>query len=67
MKIDVFNHILPKTYFDRLNKLTTSLDGLDKKLKSVPLLVDLDSRLKWVNQFGEDYVQVLSLGTRLNW
>jgi len=61
MKIDIFNHILPRTYFDRMNKLTTSLGGLDKRLKSLPLLVDLDSRLKWMDQVGEDYVQVLTL------
>ena len=61
MKIDVFNHILPKTYFDRLAKLTNSLGPLDKRLKSVPLLFDLDARLKWMDQIGEDYAQVPTL------
>ncbi len=60
MKLDVFNHIMPKTYFDKVNSFAASLGDLDKRMKGNPLLIDLDSRLKWMDQI-EDYTQVLSL------
>jgi len=60
MKLDIFNHIMPKTYFDKVNSFAASLGDLDKRMKGNPLLIDLDSRLKWMDQI-EDYTQVLSL------
>ncbi len=60
MIIDIFNHFMPKAYLDRLAALipghvaTTAFP----RLKT---LVDVDSRLKLLDGFGDDFAQVLSL------
>lgn len=60
MKIDIFNHVLPKKYFDRLNQVTSNLGDLDKRMRSIPILVDMDARVKMMDQIG-DYAQVICL------
>ncbi len=60
MKIDIFNHVLPKKYFDRVNQMTSNLGDLDRRMRNIPILVDMDARLKMMDEIG-DYVQVLSL------
>jgi predicted TIM-barrel fold metal-dependent hydrolase len=60
LKIDIFNHVLPKKYFDRLNQVTSNLGDLDKRMRSIPILVDMDARVKMMDQIG-DYAQVICL------
>jgi predicted TIM-barrel fold metal-dependent hydrolase len=60
MKIDIFNHILPKKYFDKLNQVTSNLGDLDRRMRSIPILVDVDARMKMMDGIG-DYAQVLCL------
>ena len=60
MKIDVFNHIFPKKYFDKVMKVTTTLGDLDKRMRSIPILSDMDARLRMMDAI-EGYAQVLSL------
>jgi uncharacterized protein len=60
MKIDIFNHVLPKKYFDRVTQVTSNLGDLDKRMRSIPILVDMDARLKMMDEI-EGYTQVLSL------
>jgi predicted TIM-barrel fold metal-dependent hydrolase len=60
MKIDIFNHVLPKTYFDRLNHVTSNLGDLDRRMRSIPILVDLDARMRVMDKF-DDYAQVICL------
>ena len=57
MKIDIFNHVLPKKYFDKLNQVTSNLGDLDRRMRSIPILVDMDARLRMMDEI-EDYVQV---------
>ncbi|HVB33640.1 MAG TPA: amidohydrolase family protein [Patescibacteria group bacterium] len=59
MKIDVFNHIFPKTFFDRIQKLPERGGSMKKRITEIPSLVDLDVRFRVMDSFP-DYVQVIS-------
>lgn len=61
MKIDIYNHIFPKKYFDRMMALKPDLVDIGKRVRNVPVLQDLDLRLKMMDEFGDDYRQVLSV------
>ena len=59
-KIDSFCHIFPKKYFDKM--VTTVPNGLDmnKRVRNVPSIVDLDVRFRMMDSF-DDYVQLICL------
>ena len=61
MKIDIFNHILPKPYFDRMVSMSGQGAYMQKRVREIPMLYDLDARFEKIDQFGEDYVQIVSL------
>jgi predicted TIM-barrel fold metal-dependent hydrolase len=61
MKIDVFCHILPPAYATALEQLdAATAANIRARLASVPSLVDLDLRLRQLEEFG-DYRQIISL------
>jgi uncharacterized protein len=60
LKIDVFNHIFPKPFFDRLQEVIVNR-GAVKRWLHIPFLHDLDVRFRRLDEFGPDYRQVLSL------
>ena len=60
LKIDVFNHIFPKPFFDRLQAVTVN-KGAIKRWLHIPFLHDIDVRFRMLDEFGGDYRQVLSL------
>lgn len=60
LKIDVFNHIFPKPFFERLQQVTVN-KGAVKRWLHIPFLHDLDVRFRMLEEFGPDYRQVLSL------
>jgi predicted TIM-barrel fold metal-dependent hydrolase len=60
MKIDVFPHILPRRYFDRMLDTAPPGMALQKRMSGIPVLVDLDLRLRMMDRH-EGYVQVLTL------
>jgi predicted TIM-barrel fold metal-dependent hydrolase len=60
MKIDVFPHILPPRYFDRLLRVAPAGLTLRKRMAGIPVLVDLDERLRIMDRY-DGYVQVLTL------
>jgi predicted TIM-barrel fold metal-dependent hydrolase len=60
LKIDVFNHIFPKPFFDRLQQVIVNR-GAIKRWLNIPFLHDLDVRFRMLQEFGDDYRQVLSL------
>lgn len=60
MKIDIFCHILPKNFYDRMLTITGKGAYMQKRVREIPLMVDLDLRFRMMDRF-EDYVQVLSL------
>jgi uncharacterized protein len=60
LKIDAFNHIFPKPFFDKLQEVTVD-KGRIKRWLNIPFLHDLDTRFRMLEEFGEDYRQILSL------
>jgi aminocarboxymuconate-semialdehyde decarboxylase len=60
LKIDVFNHIFPKPFFDRLQAVTVNR-GAIKRWLHIPFLHDVDVRFRMLEEFGGEYRQVLSL------
>src|SRR5438477_5911 len=60
MKIDMFNHIFPKAFFDRHIAAGRGGRDIGKRVANIQTIVDVDARLKLLDQFG-DYVQVISL------
>jgi predicted TIM-barrel fold metal-dependent hydrolase len=60
MKIDVFNHIFPKKYFDKMLQLAPNGADMHKRVRNVPSIVDLDVRFKMMDLFG-DYAQVICI------
>lgn len=60
MKIDIFNHIFPKKYFD--NYIDAGHGGKDigKRVSNIQTIVDVESRFRILDEFG-DYVQVITL------
>ena len=60
-KIDAYNHILPKPYFDKMVSMSSGGAYMQKRVGEIPMLFDLDVRFEKIDQFGEDYVQILSL------
>lgn len=58
--IDISAHILPKRYWQRLQEVAPAGFYLQKRVSAIPVLVDLDARLRVLDEF-EGYTQVLSL------
>src|ERR687897_3631383 len=61
-KIDVFNHIYPAAYFERVMRVAPDFKDVGKRMRNVPMLIDLDVRFRVMEQF-EDYQQILSIAT----
>ena len=61
-KLDVFNHIYPKAYFDLMMKVAPAFKDIGKRMRNIPMLVDLDERFRVMDRF-EDYQQILSIAT----
>ncbi|MFQ5971801.1 MAG: amidohydrolase family protein [Alphaproteobacteria bacterium] len=59
MKIDIFNHIFPESYFEKMLELAGDHKDLGKRVRNVPMLADLDKRFQVMDEF-DDYCQILS-------
>ena len=62
MKIDIFNHIFPKMFYDKMMAVNPDLEDIGKRARGVPVLFDLDARFKVMDQF-DDYAQVICLSS----
>ena len=60
MKLDIFNHIFPKKFYDKMLKESSHLKDMGKRVRGIPVLYDLDERFRVMDRF-DDYAQVLSL------
>jgi predicted TIM-barrel fold metal-dependent hydrolase len=60
MKLDIFNHIFPKIYYDKMMAVNPNLADIGKRVREVPVLVDLDARFRMMDEFV-DYAQVICL------
>ena len=61
-KIDIFTHIYPPAFYDRLMAVAGDFKDVGKRSRGVPMLYDLDVRFRVLDRF-EEYQQVLSLPT----
>lgn len=62
-KIDAFNHIWPKPFFDALIREVGEMSDITKRSGDVPMMTDLDRRFEVMDEFGPDYCQILSLAS----
>ena len=60
MKLDIFNHIFPKVYYEKMVKVNPNFKDIGKRVRAVPALYDLDERFRIMDQF-DDYAQVICL------
>jgi len=60
LKIDVFNHIFPQPFFERLQQVVVNR-GAIKRWLHIPFLHDVDVRFRMLDEFGDEYRQILSL------
>jgi predicted TIM-barrel fold metal-dependent hydrolase len=61
VKIDAFCHVLPKPYFERLQRVSSErAANLLKRTAPIRALWDLDERLRVIEPF-DDYAQIISL------
>ena len=59
MKLDIYTHVFPQTFFDKLEEVVED-KGPIKRWLNIPVLYDIDARLRMMDTFG-DYQQVLTL------
>ncbi len=60
MKIDIFCHIFPQGFYDRMLSISGKGAHMQKRVRGIPALVDLELRFHIMDRFV-DYVQVISL------
>lgn len=60
MKIDIFNHVFPVPFFERMQEVLPDTGPVKRWLK-VPVLHDMDARMRMMEEFGDDYRQIISL------
>jgi uncharacterized protein len=59
-KIDVFTHILPKAYNEKMIKLDPEGKDINKRVRNAVGIVNLDDRFRVMDLF-DDYVQIINL------
>jgi uncharacterized protein len=60
MKLDVFNHIFPKRFFDEFINTASGPQDIGKRVRNIRTLVDLEARFRVMDEF-DDYRQIVSL------
>lgn len=59
-KIDIFNHIQPKRYFEKVTEVASGAKDMGKRTRELGMLHDLDGRFRLMDEFG-DYMQILTI------
>ena len=62
LKIDIFPHIYPRAFYDRMMAVSDRAANMQKRVREIPVIVDLDLRFRLMDQFP-DYRQVLTLAS----
>ena len=60
-KIDVYSHLFPPAYFERMKAIARDQSAI-KRWLTVPVLYDLDARMKMMDEFP-GYQQILTLSS----
>ena len=63
MKIDAFTHIFPRGYWERMLRALPDGRDMHKRVRAIPSIVELDARFRSMDGFGDDYRQVLTIGS----
>ena len=63
MKIDAFTHIFPRRYWERMLQVRPDGRDMNKRVRGIPSIMDLAARFRIMDEFGEDYRQILTLGS----
>ena len=69
LKLDIFPHIFPLEYFERMKQIAEGNPALAAQLKRwmhIPVLWDLDQRIKMMKRWP-GYQQVLTLSMPATW
>jgi len=62
MKIDIFNHIFPKSFYDKMISVAPNAKDINKRVRNIPCIVDLGERFRIMDMFNE-YAQIICLGS----
>src|SRR5690348_11612509 len=62
MKIDVFPHIFPSAFSDRMMSMPERAGFMQKRVRDIPVMVDLELRFRIMDMFP-GYQQVLTLAS----
>lgn len=62
MKIDIFNHIFPTQFYEKMMEVAPRYKDMGKRARNIPALFDLDLRFKMMDQFGA-YCQIISIAS----
>jgi uncharacterized protein len=60
VKIDIYCHLFPRRFYDRMLSMPERSSTIKKRVTEIPSIVDLDLRFRDMDLFGE-YVQIPSL------
>ena len=62
MKIDVFCHVIPQAFYNRMMSMAEQAAPMQKRVREIPVLTDVELRLRIMDQFP-GYRQVPCLAT----
>lgn len=62
MKVDIFPHIFPRRFYERMLEASPANLYMQKRVRGIPVLVDLNERFRIMDRY-EGYVQVLTLAS----
>jgi predicted TIM-barrel fold metal-dependent hydrolase len=62
MKIDIFDHIFPKAYFDKMLRIAPDGKDMQKRVRNIPSIVNLEERFRMMDLFDE-YAQIICLSS----
>ncbi len=59
-KIDIYNHVMPRTVADHMRELAPGKGDMVKRVTSIPMLHDIEARIRMMEEWP-GYQQVLTL------
>lgn len=62
-KIDAFNHIWPKPFFDALIDHIGTMTDITRRSGAVPMMTDLSRRFEVMDMFGPEYCQIMTIAS----
>jgi uncharacterized protein len=59
--LDIYTHIFPKAFFAEMNRASSNLGNIGKRLRAIVPLFDLSVRFREMDEVGNGYQQIISL------